>query len=273
MKTNSDENFSDRLNAACDMARLPGGHGRITRLREACAKAGIRVSVEAVRKWLTEGSIPRMSNATRLAELLHVSVDWLLNGGKSVTDVLSTYQLMLGQLAPEVRCGEITEEEMISAAAISATSTGRRSASEHTEPGPSVGPYKGVPIVGTAQMGDDGYWMELDYPVGHGDGYIDAPTRDANAYALRVRGQSMAPAIRDGWIVVIEPNRDPVPGEYVMVKTTDGRSMVKELLYARPDVVSLMSVNDGYGRLNLAPDEIEKMHPVGMIVPPSKIRL
>lgn len=141
------------------------------------------------------------------------------------------------------------------------------------EYGPTVNEYRAAPVVGTAQMGADGYWYECDYPVGHGDGYIDVPTKDPNAYSLRVRGQSMAPAIRDGWLVVCEPGREPVPGEYVLVKTTDGRSMVKELLYSKVDGLSLMSVNDGFGRINLRWDEVDKIHPVSFIVPPSKLRL
>lgn len=61
-------------------------------------------------------------------------------------------------------------------------------------------------MVGTAQLGDDGYFCELQYPVGHGDGRINWPTRDPNAYALRCKGESMKPRIRHGEFVVIEPN-------------------------------------------------------------------
>ena len=141
------------------------------------------------------------------------------------------------------------------------------------ESGPPVGEFYAAPLVGTAQLGDDGYWYDTDHPVGHGDGFVDVPTRDPNAYALRVRGDSMAPAIRSGWIVVVEPNRGLVPGEYVLVKTTDGRSMVKELLFERDDEVSLMSVNNSHGRLTLAREELELIHYVGFIVPPSKLRI
>jgi phage repressor protein C with HTH and peptisase S24 domain len=127
-----------------------------------------------------------------------------------------------------------------------------------------------VPIVGTAQLGDCGYWYELEYPKGHGDGHLNVPSRAPEAYALRVRGDSMAPAIRDGWYVVVEPNTDPSPGEYVLVQTTDGRSMVKELLWQRNDQVALMSVNESHGRLTLAAEEIRKMEFIGLVASPSK---
>lgn len=141
------------------------------------------------------------------------------------------------------------------------------------EEGPDVGEYRRAPVVGTAQLGPEGYWDAVEYPVGHGDGYVDVPTRDPGAYALRVRGDSMAPAIRDGWYVVIEPNSAVVQGEYVVVVTKDGRAMVKELLWERDGQVSLMSVADGYARITLRLDEIEKMHHVAFIAPPSKKRI
>lgn len=64
----------------------------------------------------------------------------------------------------------------------------------------------GVPVVGTAQLGDDGYWVELDYPTGQGEGFVPYPTRDPNTYALRVKGDSMRPRIKPGEFVVIEPS-------------------------------------------------------------------
>lgn len=55
-----------------------------------------------------------------------------------------------------------------------------------------------IPVVGSAQLGDNGHFCDLEYPVGHGDGSIDWPTKDPNAYALRCNGESMKPRIRHG---------------------------------------------------------------------------
>lgn len=136
-------------------------------------------------------------------------------------------------------------------------------------PGPELPAFRRAPLKGIAQLGPDGFWDALDYA----DGWIDIPSTDPNAYALRVRGDSMSPAIRDGWVVWCEPNREPVPGEYVMVRCTNGQQMVKELLFSNAECVSLMSINADYGRLTIKRSEIEHIHPVGGIVPPSKINL
>ena len=57
-----------------------------------------------------------------------------------------------------------------------------------------------------------------------------------------------------------------------MVTTTDGQSMVKELLFENEESVSLMSVNAAYGeRRSIAWADIEKIHYVGSILAPSKV--
>lgn len=138
------------------------------------------------------------------------------------------------------------------------------------EAGPEITrPFRRANIIGTAQLGPDGYWDAL----GEADGFIEIPTTDPDAYALRVRGDSMSPAIRSGWVVWCEPSHPLIPGEYVMVRLANGASMVKELLYESADEVSLMALNDHYGRTTIHRSEIEQIHYVGGVVAPSKIKL
>ena len=162
-----------------------------------------------------------------------------------------------------LRAGYLTAPGMLTPA------TDNPSAESVLEPGPDLlRPFRRTKILGIAQLGPEGYWDALTVA----DGWLDVPTTDPDAYSLRVKGDSMAPAIRSGWVVWCEPNHQLIPGEYVMVRCNDGQSMVKELLYENADEVSLMAVNDGYGRLTIARNDIEQIHYVGGIVPPSKIK-
>lgn len=43
----------------------------------------------------------------------------------------------------------------------------------------------------------------------------------------------MHPAIRSGWYVVVEPNKTPQMGTFVLIKLTDGRSTEKVHLAPR----------------------------------------
>jgi len=130
---------------------------------------------------------------------------------------------------------------------------------------------RSTPVVGTAKLGDDGFYVEMQHPVGHGDGYIDGYSSDPTAYALRVKGDSMHPAIRHGSFVVVEPGGNCMPGEYVAIALLSGQRMVKELIMERQDEVVIESVN-GNHRRTLERSEIEWMHPVAAVVAASKWR-
>ncbi|MGZ5053442.1 MAG: LexA family transcriptional regulator [Methylobacter sp.] len=122
-----------------------------------------------------------------------------------------------------------------------------------------------VPVVGSAQLGDDGYWCELEYPVGHGEGYVNYSVTDKDAYALRCVGDSMKPRIRHGEFVIVYPNHEAMPGDDVMLKSMDGRVMVKTYLYTRDNRVHLISINEAFQPQSFAIDEIEKIHPIAGI--------
>jgi phage repressor protein C with HTH and peptisase S24 domain len=123
-----------------------------------------------------------------------------------------------------------------------------------------------------AQLGDNGFWADVEYPVGHGDGYIDWPTSDPDAYAIECSGDSMRPRIKHGEFVIIEPNHPIQPGEEVMVKSKDGRVMVKEMAYKSAGRYTLLSVNEAHGKIVLNEDDIDKIHYVAGIAKKSMWR-
>jgi phage repressor protein C with HTH and peptisase S24 domain len=141
-----------------------------------------------------------------------------------------------------------------------------------SEPGVELEPagrprfMRRIPVVGTAKLGDDGHFERIE-----GDGWITGYTDDQDAYALRVKGDSMHPAIRHGHFVAVAPNSCCVPGEYVVIELRDGRKMVKELIFERSDEIVIESVN-GNHRRTIEKSDIDKMHPVVAIVPPSRWR-
>jgi phage repressor protein C with HTH and peptisase S24 domain len=125
--------------------------------------------------------------------------------------------------------------------------------------------------VGTAKLGEDGYYTELEHPAGHGDGYVEHYSADSSAYALRVKGDSMHPTIRHGQFVLVEPHGQCVPGENILLSLHDGRKMVKELVTERPDSVTVLSVNGGQ-RMTFDRVQIDCMHAVAAVISASKWR-
>lgn len=122
-----------------------------------------------------------------------------------------------------------------------------------------------VPVVGTARGGSDGYYVEIEYPTGHGDGYVSYPAKRSNAYALRVKGDSMRPRIKPGEFVIVEPSVPCNPGDEVIVKTKSGKSMVKVLHSQRSGFIELLSLNDEHKPMTIDVAEIEFMHHVSGI--------
>jgi phage repressor protein C with HTH and peptisase S24 domain len=128
-----------------------------------------------------------------------------------------------------------------------------------------------IPVVGMAQLGNDGFWAEIEYPAGHGDGYLEFPSKE-KAYGLRCIGDSMMPRIRNGEYVVVEPDHAVEPGDEVLVKATDGRVMIKVYLYAREGRKHFNSVNQDHPEIAIEEEKIELLHYVAAIVKASMWR-
>lgn len=128
-------------------------------------------------------------------------------------------------------------------------------------------PRNPVPVVGSVQGGDNGYLVSLDYPAGHGDGYLRHASKDSEAYAVKVRGDSMAPRIRSGEFIVVEPNTEVTPGDDVVAIFSNGKRMVKTLLYRRDGEICLGSINENHAKITALEEEIESLHYVAAIMP------
>lgn len=127
-----------------------------------------------------------------------------------------------------------------------------------------------VPVVGTAQLGNEGYFEALDFPPGHGDGYLNIYSDDPDAYGLKVTGDSMLPRIKNGEYVLIEPNKNYFSGDEVVVRTTSGRTMIKEFIYLRDGMYRFDSVNAEHSPIHISASEVMEIHLVGGILKSSR---
>ncbi|ENC2022849.1 helix-turn-helix transcriptional regulator [Escherichia albertii] len=137
------------------------------------------------------------------------------------------------------------------------TSMPKTGEQQHSVPGkPDTLRFRGVPVLGNTQLGHGGYWSEMQYPVGSGDGYIHWPSQDENAYALKCVGDSMMPRIKEGEYVIIEPGHSYTPGDEVLVVTAQGEVMVKVFLFERDGAYHLMPVNENHLPVRLQKDQV-----------------
>ena len=104
--------------------------------------------------------------------------------------------------------------------------------------------HRPLPLIGLAQAGDGGFFDDGGFPVGGGWDEINFPAvADPHAYALEIAGDSMSPAYRDGDRVIVSPEAPVRRGDRVVVKTTAGEILAKELKRQTAKTVELKSLN------------------------------
>lgn len=97
-------------------------------------------------------------------------------------------------------------------------------------------------------------------------------TSCVEAYALRVRGESMSPRYLPGEFVGVDPCADVFPSDEVIVLLEDGRRMIKRLLWKRDDQACFESVNKDFPNIIVDLEEITGLHLVLGHIPKSAFR-
>ena len=117
---------------------------------------------------------------------------------------------------------------------------------------------KSVPLIGLAQAGEGGYFDDGGFPAGQGWDEIAFPDVDReHAYALEISGDSMAPVFRDGDTVLVQPGAPVRRGDRVIVKTTEGEVLAKELARKTAKHIELRSLNPAHPDRTFAASEIQ----------------
>ncbi|WP_158046939.1 S24 family peptidase [Skermanella pratensis] len=123
-----------------------------------------------------------------------------------------------------------------------------------------TGATQRIPVIGYAQAGAQGFFDDAGYPVGSGWDELQFPhVGDPQAYALEITGDSMEPVYRDGDIIIVSPSASLRRGDRVVVKTTGGEVMAKQLLRSTANRIELQSINPAHPLRTLNPTEITWM--------------
>ncbi len=106
---------------------------------------------------------------------------------------------------------------------------------------------RGLPLLGFAQAGSDGFFDDAGFPAGQGWDEIAFPgLQEEGVYALEISGDSMTPVFRDGDRILVSPSIEPRRGDRVVVKTHAGEVMAKELSRVTAKTIELLSLNRDY---------------------------
>jgi phage repressor protein C with HTH and peptisase S24 domain len=118
-----------------------------------------------------------------------------------------------------------------------------------------------VPLVGMAQAGSSGFFTDAGFPAGAGWDEIPFPEiADEHVYALEIAGDSMLPVYRDGDRILVSPEASLRRGDRVVVKTTAGEVMAKQLARQTAQKIELKSLNPAYEDREFPVADIAFMH-------------
>lgn len=108
------------------------------------------------------------------------------------------------------------------------------------------GKIHGVPVVGQGSGGNlpERMWTDGDFPVGVTNEYAEVASTDPHAFIIRVVGTSMVPKYSPGDFALVEPGTEPDLEDEVLVRLTDGQTILKRLLSRRGGHYRLGSFND-----------------------------
>jgi phage repressor protein C with HTH and peptisase S24 domain len=118
-----------------------------------------------------------------------------------------------------------------------------------------------IPLIGLAQAGGEGFFDDGGYPVGGGWDEVSLPEiGETNAYALEISGDSMEPVFRDGDMVIVSPAAPIRRGDRVVVRTTRGEVMAKQLARRSARRVELRSLNPAHPDYSFDLAEVTWIH-------------
>ncbi len=104
-----------------------------------------------------------------------------------------------------------------------------------------------LPLIGFAQAGAGGFFDDGGFPAGTGWDEVDFPAGTSqHSYALEIAGDSMQPLYRDGDVVIVAPDAPVRRGDRVVVKTTEGEVLAKELKRQTARHIELKSLNPAH---------------------------
>ncbi len=128
--------------------------------------------------------------------------------------------------------------------------------------GPGSG-HHGTPTIPLAPFfhaADHGLFDGSGHPTGGNWDKIPFPGgTDPHAYGLEVSGSSMEPLFRDGDVIVVSPTASLRRGDRVVVKTTEGDLMVRQLVRRTARHIDLAPLNPFHPAISLAARDLAWM--------------
>lgn len=116
-----------------------------------------------------------------------------------------------------------------------------------------------VPIRGSIRTTIELRSLIAELPQSAPQRSVEFMTADRSAYALRAKGDGLAPRYRAEELIIVTPGVPPTPGRDVLVQTVDGTVLVMLLNWIRGEQLQMVGVPVGLDLMTFDRDEIKSM--------------
>jgi phage repressor protein C with HTH and peptisase S24 domain len=114
-----------------------------------------------------------------------------------------------------------------------------------------------VPLLGFAQAGASGAFDEKGLPSGKGWTEVELPdAKDSRTFALEIAGDALAPAYRNGDVILVSPGTPIRKGDRVVVKTKAGEMAIAILKRRTAKALDLQPLDPSQTERTMAVSEL-----------------
>lgn len=123
--------------------------------------------------------------------------------------------------------------------------------------GDDPGDGRTVPLLGFAQAGLSSAFDDSGFPSGKGWSEIALPTAEDNhAFALEISGDALAPAYRDGDVILVSPGAPIRKGDRVVVKAKAGEVTLATVKRRTPKALDLQPLDTSQAERRMAASDV-----------------
>lgn len=127
---------------------------------------------------------------------------------------------------------------------------------KNTEIGPDITGQ--VPLISWVTAGQ---WTEVidSFNPSEAEDWFDCPVKHGpKTYVLRIKGASMEPRFHEGWLIFVDPDREPANGDFVVVRLEDSSEATFKKLRIEGGEMWLEALNPAWPErfIRLDPDAI-----------------
>ena len=126
-------------------------------------------------------------------------------------------------------------------------------------------PVRKVPLVSWAKAGGAVNYEDLCRQL---EEWVYSDSRDQNAFAVEIEGDSMEPRFFAGDRVVIAPNAEPRNGDFVLARLATDGVVFKRYFRTGPEgsLIRLESLNPNYAAKEVPLDQFEFIYPAVEVI-------